>query len=481
MKKVLLSLFSCVLFTILQAQTPCEGVTAEVTYPSPQGGSYNVFGVKVTLAQPYNQPVTVIGVIYEDGNGPSGGTEWTLTIVPGETIAETANNAYQFGPASMAAVQINSVSPCPTFVTMTTDLQNYLSQKQQELNNVGSNIYLQVNMITSDVTANADGTLTYPNYVRLVEIGEAIDSLNGVWDDIYASVMNDIVTYAFTSGAATGLNNEENREKVWDIIEDNYFIIPENKATLSLEQKFGFTSLHSQITNAENVWLNNGGIDMSQNPALNQNLPEEFWSVVTPSYGVQITDMDVSNQLLSMQDTARAQKLLGTIKEIVDIIGKLIDGIDKLSQMLKDCSGSTEAKVRHIRNGIYFDNDKKMIGYEIEQKSITFDFNSSETKIKGKAKLFKIKDSGNKKRDRKNNVGIYFCTKQWDACDEKEWPSDGGSYIHPTNTQKKKVKTYMRQPYALAIEKSYHYLAFHFFGLDQYVGSVNLLGTDGCF
>ena len=118
----------------------------------------------------------------------------------------------------------------------------------------------------------------------------------------------------------------------------------------------------------------------------------------------------------------------------------------------------------------------------MEQRSVTFDFNSTDTKIKGKAKLFKQrkKNSEKYKKDRKNEVGIAFCAKEWNNCDSTEWPSDPGVYQHPVVTNIKKVKTALREPKALAIEKSWHFLRFQYYGLVVYQRCFNLLGVNTC-
>ncbi len=488
MKKIygiLLCLALMAFKTNVQAQSACDAVTAEVIAPSPQTGSYNSFGARVSISQPYEQDITVNGTINEEG-GNGLHQEFTLTIPAGSLFAETTSYL-QVSPVSGASVSISSVTPCPSGgevqFTMTPALQSYIAQKQQEINNEGNNMYSQVDALTSDVTQTGNGTLTYPNYVRFVQIGDAIDELNHQWDNIYAAAMEDIVSYAFTSGAAVGENNEANREKVWDIIEENHFIIPEEKASLSFEQKFNFNSLRVQISNAENQWLENGSPEgMGTNPALNEDLPEAYWTLVTPGYGGNFANVNVYDQLNSsvMADRDSAKKLLTKIKAIVDIIRGIIQGIQALADLLEDCGSSTEAHVRHIRDGFETADHKRKIGYEMEQRSVTLDFGSTDTKIQGKAKLYKIKDNGKDKKDRKNTVGINFCAKEWNICDGRDWPSDAGFYNHPINTHKKKVDTWIRVGYALGIDKSYHYISFNFFALNNYERSINLLGAGGC-
>ena len=122
MKKIYGILFLLALMafkTNLQAQTPCDAVTVTVIAPAPQTGANNYFGARVSIAQPYSENVTVNGILFEDGNHPNN-IPFTLTIIAGELLAETADTYFQLGPASSAGAEISSVTPCPANVDATT-------------------------------------------------------------------------------------------------------------------------------------------------------------------------------------------------------------------------------------------------------------------------------------------------------------------------------------------------------------------------
>lgn len=460
---------------------PCMGVVASTFPLNPQAENSNYYGVRVALGQPYSQDVTVVGGIHASDNEPA--ALWTLTIPAGSLTAETAATYYQTNVGVEVTVDIQSVNPCPgtSLLTMNAALQSFINQKLSEINAVGGSICSQVNSATSDVSGGS-GVLTFPNWVRLLQVGTTIDSLNSVWDNVYAQMMNAIVDYAFANGAVNGQDNEDNRSEVWDIIEENYFVIPENKASSCLEQKFSFTSLQTQISNSEDAWLAAGNTDMSLNPALNEELPEEYWSLMGSNRTVNITDPNIANQLLGdTQDSDSTKKdILSKIKDIIEIIGGILDGIEQVGNLMKDCSSSTEKKISAIRDGFHTQDNKHIIGYEMEQKDVTFDFNSTVTKIKGKAKLYKIKKNGKPKKDRKDLVGINFCARESDACDGTEWPVNGLPYIDPVITAKKKVKTEFHQPGALRVSASYHFLQFKFYFDDRFEKALNLLATIGC-
>ena len=139
MKKIFAIIFISLLVfsTSLQAQV-CNAVSAEAIPMTPQTGSYNYFGVRVTLSHTYYQNVTVTGYIYNDGDPLYSYTNvtgykyndgapsfFTLTITAGNLTAETATNFYQTSPSENAAVQINSVSPCPGLAELIANHQSF--------------------------------------------------------------------------------------------------------------------------------------------------------------------------------------------------------------------------------------------------------------------------------------------------------------------------------------------------------------------
>jgi hypothetical protein len=88
----------------------CIGVTVEAFPNNPQSGSYNFFGVRVTLDQTYDHDITVTGYIYDDGS-PSTNNPYSLTVTAGNLSAETSSTYYQTCPACTGAASLNGVSP----------------------------------------------------------------------------------------------------------------------------------------------------------------------------------------------------------------------------------------------------------------------------------------------------------------------------------------------------------------------------------
>lgn len=177
---------------------------------------------------------------------------------------------------------------------------------------------------------------------------------------------------------------------------------------------------------------------------------------------------------------AKLDSILGAIKDIVDILKDVVEIAGSIAELMTDCSGSTTVSDRDVRDGIEIPGASQWIGYVMKQKGVIVDFKQTQTKIKGKAKVWKENKRGKKKKDRRNKASITFCAKEWNQCEGKEWPSDAGFYSHPIVTKRKKAKIKFFQPNALVIDKSYHYVQFGFGRNGIYVTSLNLLGSTGC-
>jgi hypothetical protein len=148
MKKVIFLMAVCVLsFVQFMYAQECSTVTVEAFPMDPQSGQYSYFGVRVSLAQPYYQDVTVNGYIWDgpDDHGYNENHPYTLTIVAGYLTAETAANFYQTGPAAEGAANITSVSPCPPFalpedqsheILLSTEFQNFVQKKNDFLDRI---------------------------------------------------------------------------------------------------------------------------------------------------------------------------------------------------------------------------------------------------------------------------------------------------------------------------------------------------------
>jgi uncharacterized delta-60 repeat protein len=88
----------------------CIEVIAEVTAPTPQTGSNNVYGAKVSLSPfPVDEDVVVDGYLQNDDTLDT--YTFTLTILGGTEYAETSGYPLVTGPATTASIFITSITP----------------------------------------------------------------------------------------------------------------------------------------------------------------------------------------------------------------------------------------------------------------------------------------------------------------------------------------------------------------------------------
>ena len=205
--------------TDLQAQTPCDAVTVTVIAPSPQTGTNNYFGVRVSLAQVYNQDVIVEGYIYETEGGARVDNPYSLTIPTGSLTAETDLYFFATGPASSATATISSVSPCPE---VTGTYAGVTIRYETNNNILRFNSIQDVNTVLDQLDAD------YENHN---------DNYDNQYPNLTADQLDDM-------DAQTGFD--------------------EFKPFRDFENLFsGFSSKRAAIENTEITWLNNnfGGVD----------------------------------------------------------------------------------------------------------------------------------------------------------------------------------------------------------------------------
>lgn len=113
MKKVIIILiaFVCsITMSHLNAQSLCAGIKVESFPLNPQSGSYNYFGVRVTLDMTYDQNVTVTGYIYEEDYNTN--NPFSVTVTAGNLSNETSATFFAAGPTAMdGRITISGVSP----------------------------------------------------------------------------------------------------------------------------------------------------------------------------------------------------------------------------------------------------------------------------------------------------------------------------------------------------------------------------------
>lgn len=364
-----------------------------------------------------------------------------------------------------------------------------ISNKSGDLDDLKNTICNEVSDLAQDVT-ESNGVLTYPNWVRFVQIARAIDSLNDVWNEAYGQALEDIIAIAISENCTdVDPEDEEGKDLLAIIIEEGYLEFEEDIASVCFETLFEITSLRMVIQAEEDTWLDEQDgeeFNPGDSPRFTEELyDEEFWPLINSDRAFVVDDIDLDLTMLEEEDVPPGDHndFIETIQEIVDILGDVVNIAGDLMDLFADCAGSTAASMEDYRHGIVIENGQAAIGYFIIQKGQAIDFaNKTITKIKGKARLYKKKSNGKRKRDRKNVASIGFCAKEWNNCDGQDWPSNTGPYVspHTDGARGGRVKVKHREPKALAIEYTYHFLQFKFGKNGIYKDAKNLLGNTGC-
>jgi hypothetical protein len=213
MKKILGIIFISLLVfsSALQAQV-CDGVSAEAIPLSPQTGSNNYFGVRVTLSQTYNQDVTVTGYIFAESS-PNQNNPFTLTITAGNLTAETDLYFFQTGPADGAGVEISSVTPCPSNNSIIVTYAGVSITYETNNNILKFNSIANANAVLDQLDAEYDAhnenyENQYPNLTA-----EQLDDMDAQTGFDYLKTFRDFEN--LFPGYTSKRSEIENTERVW--------------------------------------------------------------------------------------------------------------------------------------------------------------------------------------------------------------------------------------------------------------------------
>ena len=363
-----------------------------------------------------------------------------------------------------------------------------IANKSGDLDDLKNTICNEVDNLTGDVSDNS-GVLSYPNWVRFVQIARAIDSLNDIWNEAYGDALESIIQLAISENCTdVDSEDEPGKDLLAIIIEEEYLVFEDDIASVCFEEKFDFYSLRKKIKEQEDDWLNeppSEEFNPGDSPRFTEVLyDEEFWTLIREDREYIIEDTDLDENMLENADVPPGDfaDLIETIQEIVDILGDIVNIAGDLMNLFADCAGSTTASEEDYRYGVPVPNESAYVGYYIIQRGQLIDFASKTvTKIKGKARLYKLKNNGKGKRDRRNRASIGFCAWEWNNCDDEDWLLSG-PYVKPhiDGVRGGRTKVKHREPKALAISETYHFLQFKFGKNGIYAGDKKLLGNTGC-
>lgn len=408
-------------------------------------------------------------------------------------------------------------------LTVTSELQDIINEHKSAMNDYKLVIEGGVANAMTDVYIN-NGVPSYENWVRFLEVADDLEELNARWDSAYAEHLAAILISAYQLGLCEDLveGNQEQVDCAEDLLESNYFIYPEEYASVYFESQLNFTSYRVHINQLVTDWLAEPEPQIDQDPSLMEDIDEEFWSCIDENVGFEIRDENVDETLLDgfrdytarslkfnsnpgaakfsvaltfpflknsyyphMIDWDKVFKTLARIKDAALILTAIVTVVEGVRAMMADCGESQEGVARNNKyDGFLTNSGDRVIGYKLEQRSVTFDMKASNTKIRGKAKLYKRNSNGKiTGKDRRGKVGIEFCTRQWDVCNKVDYPVDASLIVPVVGFKEhtKKVKLSRNEgiiPFALALTKAMHFLSFSFSYKGMYEKTIPVLAIN---
>ncbi len=320
------------LFTLLllaganvKAQSVCETVTAEAYYEEPQPSTFRLFGVRVSLAEFYGVDVTVTGTISAE-NESRPPRPFTITIIAGNSSAQTTANYYRTHLGEGAIVSVSSVTPCPIayepeptricgsdFAAYGLEGVNFSTA----LDNIGTwhndyQSYLFAEMQSNNIDLNhPDIQVFIQGKTRLFFATRGITATNNPLPGNFDVSDTSWINPSLSNEALTILNDLKNLAYSYDEVNhDNYIaqIMVLKTRALALQSDLEVFQVGIPITvavNSFNYWKDNGNIwtDYLTGPAsisfnnLNNSLSEFKISKSGPNPApIQLASMYTTTQ-----------------------------------------------------------------------------------------------------------------------------------------------------------------------------------------
>jgi hypothetical protein len=386
-------------------------------------------------------------------------------------MAGVANKTYsQF-------IDVSNLQDNPNF-------QNWLQQKRGELQQLQDSIQSVLPQLTRGV-GNNHNVLEFENFAHVFNTANLLQDLDDIHEQRYVQIVQSTVQFVIDQqicGRGLNPNSDLVREPIIDYLEDGAMVVPENFASKAFGQALSFRSVLEEVHEEEENWLAAMGTELDNaNPIFKPRIQNDlFWSVLNPDCNITVRNPE--------PEIANATGLSsGRLQDVIEVLTFIFDNWETISEILDwlndnvfyDCHPSVSAKQRddwrQVPSNISPDVDRR-IYYVAGQKGVFGDLKATKTKIEGKAKLYKKKGRRYKK-DRNNIVGIGYCTKQWNPCDNIPWPADGGFHSYAGSHAHKKAKFKHRHPYALTIYRSDHFNTFYLYYNFNFVAHIYLLGS----
>lgn len=328
----------------------------------------------------------------------------------------------------------------------------------------------------------------YQDLRSVVKIAGVLNKLDSVYDHFFIQAATVIQTnYMMQAGCIADQPAETKHPVLIDYLEEKVFQLTTQYASYEFARQLGFNSARVAIDQETNNWLHRDTALTASDPQLEQPLQDDyFWCVFNADWELSLSNPESAllQALENRMEKGKESKLKEILLFIFDNWREIEDILNWLNtNVFGDCHAVARASFKET---IPLDRNsspdlRRKISYQVLQRGVLFDGRATKTHLKGVARVYKKKWIG-WGRDRMQQVGISYCTLQFDPCNNRPWPADGQPYIQVPNHRYTKSILQQTHPYALAIQSNAaEFLTFDIHYNSSYLKSIYLFGNRPCY
>jgi len=328
----------------------------------------------------------------------------------------------------------------------------------------------------------------YRDLRSAVKIASELNSLDSVYDHFFIQAALAIqANYGTSSGCIADQASVNTHSVLTDYLEEKVFQLTTQYASQEFARQLGFTSARVAIDQATKRWLLRDTALTESDPQLEQPLQDDyFWCILNADWELELTSPELAllQAVENRMEKGKPKKLKEILLLIFDHWREIEDILNWLNtNVFEDCHAVARASFKET---IPLDRSsspdlRRKISYQVLQRGVLFDGRATKTHVKGIARVYKKKWIG-WGRDLMQQVGISYCTLQWNPCHNQQWPSEGLPYIQAPNHRYAKSILQQVHPYALSIRNSAaEFLTFDIHYNGAYLKSIYLFGNRPCY
>jgi hypothetical protein len=343
-------------------------------------------------------------------------------------------------------------------------------------------------LIQSEQVSVAQEKPHYRDLRSVVNIATTLNRLDSVYDQFFVQAATAIQTnYGAMSSCVVNPTLSSKDPSLIDYLEEKVFQLTTNYASQEFARQLGFTSARIAIDQETDRWLARDQDLSEPDLQLEQPLQDDyFWCVFNANWDMELIDpeSELLHALGNRMEKGKESKLKGILLFIFDNWRNIEDILNWLNaNVFGDCHAVARASFKEtipIDRSLSPDHRRK-ISYQVLQRGVLLDGRATKTNLKGVARVYKKKWIG-WGRDRMQQVGISYCTLQFDPCNNQPWPLNGSPYIQVPNHRYAKSILQQIHPYALSIRSSAEeFLTFDIHFNSSYLKSIYLFGNRSCY